>query len=158
MVKRLAAEIKADCSSTEPILVGVLKGASVLLSDLIRELDCPLQIDFVQTSSYGTRDTPAEQVSISTGLSGSIAGRDVVVVDGIIDRGKTVETLLEYLHSKGPASVRICTLLLREGSSAKFNVDYIGATIGAGFVVGYGMDYMERYRNLPAIYLMPEDS
>lgn len=158
MVRRLAGEIRADYSSKNPVLIGVLKGASVFLSDLAREIDFPLEIDFVQTSSYGKRSTstPSEKVAVSRELSGEITGRDVIVVDGIIDRGHTVSALLEHLHAKGPASVRICTLLLRDGKAHGFDIDYIGATIRDGFVVGYGMDYREHYRNLPAIYFMAD--
>lgn len=156
MVRRLAAEIRADYSSKNPVLIGVLKGASVFLSDLVREITFPLEMDFVQTSSYGRRSTPAEKITVSRELSGDITGRDIIVVDGIIDRGRTVSALLEYLHAKGPASVRVCTLLLRDGKTHGFDIDYIGATIRDGFVVGYGMDYKEHYRNLPAIYFLAD--
>lgn len=155
-VRRLAREIGADYSSKDPVLIGVLKGASIFLSDLVREIDFPLEMDFVQTSSYGTRSTPAEKVTVSRELSGDITGRDVIIVDGIIDRGKTVSTLLDHIRSKGPASVRICTLLLRDGKEHGFEIDYVGATIKNGFVVGYGMDYREHYRNLPAIYFLAD--
>jgi hypoxanthine phosphoribosyltransferase len=156
MVRRLAGEIRADYSSKDPVLIGVLKGASVFLSDLVREIAFPLEMDFVQTSSYGRRSTPAEKITVSRELSGDITGRNVIVVDGIIDRGNTVSALLEYLHAKGPASVRVCTLLLRDGKAHGFGIDYIGATIRDGFVVGYGMDYREHYRNLPAIYFLAD--
>lgn len=156
IVQRLAGEIRNDYAAKDPVLIGVLKGASVFLSDLIREIDAPLEIDFLQTSSYGKRDTPSEKVVIATDLSTDIRGRDVIVVDGIIDRGNTVRVLLEHLRAKGPASVRICTLLVRDSHSG-LSIDYAGATVKAGFVVGYGMDCREHYRNLPAIYFMSKD-
>ncbi|MBI5588053.1 MAG: hypoxanthine phosphoribosyltransferase [Deltaproteobacteria bacterium] len=154
IVRRLAKEIRSDYAAKDPVLIGVLKGACVFLADLAREIDSPLEIDFVQTSGYGKRDTPAEKVAVSRELSSDIKGRDVIVVDGIIDRGRTVAALLKYLSAKEPASVRICALLLRDGGAHEVNIDYVGATIKAGFVVGYGMDYRERYRNLPAIYFL----
>lgn len=156
MVQRLAKEIRSDYAAKDPVLIGVLKGACVFLADLAREIDSPLEIDFVQTSSYGKRDTPAEKASVSRELTSDIKGRDVIVVDGIIDRGRTMAALLEYLSAKGPASVRICALLLRADCGHEVDIDYVGATIKAGFVVGYGMDYRERYRNLPAIYYLAD--
>ena len=153
-VRKLASELRRDYSAKDPVLVGVLKGASVFLSDLAREADFPLEVDFVQTSSYGKRETPSPDITVSRELSGDISGRHVIVVDGIIDRGATVSALLEYIRAKNPASVSVCTLLLRDGSPKGFAVDYVGVVLEDGFVVGYGMDYRERYRNLPAIYFM----
>ena len=155
-VRRLASELRRDYSAKDPVLIGVLKGASVFLSDLAREADFPLEIDFVQTSSYGKRETPSPDITVSRELSGDISGRHVIIVDGIIDRGNTVAALLHYIRSKNPASVRICTLLLRDGSPKGFAVDYAGVVLKNGFVVGYGMDYRERYRNLPAIYFLAD--
>lgn len=153
IVKRLAREIERDYADRTPVLVGVLKGSFVFLSDLARELSIPVEVDFIRTLCYGTRDVPSDEVCIMKDIEMDIEGRDVLIVEDIVDRGVTVNAVMEHLGKKNPATLRFCALLLKEGAGA-FNIDYLGRTITGGFVVGYGMDYKERYRNLPGIYLI----
>ncbi len=152
IVERIAAEVRADYAGKEPVLVGVLKGAFVFLADLVRSLDMPVEIDFIQSESYGRRDVPAKDVLITKDVGIDLRGRHVIVVEDIIDTGNTVETVLRHLKAKGPASLRLCALILR--GTPKVKVDYSGKTVGRGFLVGYGLDFKERHRNLDAIYVI----
>lgn len=154
LVRSIAKDMRADFAGRNPVLIGVLKGAFVFLSDLIREIDMPLEVDFIQTSSYGRRDSPASEVVITRDVTAGISGRDVIIVEGIIDRGRTALALIEHLKAKGPATLALCSLLVRHGATAAVCADYTGAGVGEGFVAGYGMDYKERYRNLPGIYII----
>lgn len=154
IINRIARDIRADYAGKDPVLIGVLKGASVFLSDLIRAIKMPLEIDFVQTSSYGERDSPSEQVAIIKDITSDIRGREVILVEGIVDRGHTARELMKHFNEKEASSVRICTLLLREGGGKDVKPDYVGTRIDKGFVVGYGMDYKERFRYLPGIYIL----
>ncbi len=151
-IGRLAGEIRADYASRTPVLVGVLKGAFVFLADLVRALEMPVEVDFIRLSSYGTRDVPTPKAAITKDIELSVEGRDVLVVEDIIDRGTTIEAVMDHLEGKNPATLRLCTLLLKEGGGTGRKIDYIGKEIGDGFVVGYGMDYKERYRELRALY------
>ena len=154
IVKRLAGELRAEYRGKNPVLVGVLKGAFVFLTDLVRELNMPFEVDFVQTSSYGkTGDAPSEKVLITREITSVIRGRDAVIVEGIVDRGLTAGTVRRHIEGKGASSTRLCTLLKREGRP-EVRADYVGKVIGAGFVVGYGMDFGERYRELSGIYVI----
>jgi len=157
IVASIAAEIKQDYEGKNPVLLGVLKGAFVFMSDLVRALPgLPLEVDFIQAASYGERDEPAHEALIIRDLTTEIKGRHVIVVEGIIDRGRTMHAVCAHLLSKEPATLRLCALLLRESHKTGTVIDYVGKRIGDGFVVGYGMDYKGRYRNLPGIHLMPE--
>lgn len=157
IVRRLAAGINSDYSGRTPLLVGVLKGAFLFLSDLVRKLDIEHEIDFIQTSCYGHRDTPAADVLIVRDITADLSGRDVIIVEDIIDRGHTAKALMKYFSDRGAASIRLCTLLKREGGAPELKADYTGAIIGPGFVVGYGMDYKERLRGLPGLYTVQEE-
>ena len=154
IVSRLAAELNSDFKGRRPILVGVLKGSFLFLSDLARKLDIEHEVDFIQTSCYGLRDIPSDEVLILRDITADIRGRDVIIVEDIVDRGHTGRALRKYFANKGAAAIKICTLLRREGGCPDLKVDYTGATIDKGFVVGYGMDYKEGYRGLAALYLM----
>lgn len=154
IVARLASELNADFKGRRPILVGVLKGSFLFLSDLVRRLEIKHEVDFIQTSCYGLRDIPSDEVLILRDITADIRGRDVIIVEDIVDRGHTGRALRKYFSNRGAASIKICTLLLREGGCPDLEVDYTGAAIGKGFVVGYGMDYREGYRGLAALYLM----
>lgn len=152
MIRRLSAEIRADNPSSEAVIIGVMKGAFVFMADLVRELGPAFEVDFMQAASYGHRDTPSEEVRITSDISVDIKGRDVIVVEGIIDRGNTARAVVRHLDKKGPSSIRLCTLLLRKGHSHDLTVDYIGRQIEDGFVVGYGMDHREKYRGLKGLF------
>ncbi len=151
-VTELGAQLSADYAGRDPVLVSVLKGSIIFLADLVRAMPIPLSIDLMEVSSYGASTESSGQVRILKDLSTSIAGREVIVVEDIIDTGLTLNYLLRYLHDKGPASIRICCLLDKPARRlAEIEIDYRGFTIPDRFVIGYGLDYGERYRNLPYI-------
>lgn len=151
-VAELGAELARDYAGRDPVLVSVLKGSIIFLADLVREMEIPLSIDLMEVSSYGASTESSGQVRILKDLSSSIGGRDVVVVEDIIDTGLTLNYLLRYLHDKGPASIGICCLLDKPARRlAPIEIDYRGFTIADRFVIGYGLDYDERYRNLPYV-------
>jgi hypoxanthine phosphoribosyltransferase len=151
-VAELGAELARDYASRDPVLVSVLKGSIIFLADLVRAMPIPLSIDLMEVSSYGASTESSGQVRILKDLSTSISGREVIVVEDIIDTGLTLNYLLRYLHDKGPASIRICCLLDKPARRlAEIEIDYRGFTIPDRFVIGYGLDYGERYRNLPYI-------
>ncbi|WP_053351814.1 MULTISPECIES: hypoxanthine phosphoribosyltransferase [Leucobacter] len=145
----LAREIEADYTEEPPLLVGVLKGAVMVMADLARELRFHAQMDWMAVSSYGASTKSSGVVKILKDLDADITGRDVLIVEDIIDSGLTLSWLKENLESRGAKSVRICTML-RKPEALKVDVDvaYIGYDIPVEFVVGYGLDYAENYRNL----------
>ena len=151
-VAELGAQLAVDYAGRDPVLVSVLKGSIIFLADLVRAMPIPLSIDLMEVSSYGASTESSGQVRILKDLSTSIEGREVVVVEDIIDTGLTLNYLLRYLHDKGPASIKICCLLDKPARRlAEIEIDYRGFTIPDRFVIGYGLDYGERYRNLPYI-------
>ena len=151
-VAELGAQLAADYEGRDPVLVSVLKGSIIFLADLVRAMPIPLSIDLMEVSSYGSSTESSGQVRILKDLSTPIEGREVIVVEDIIDTGLTLNYLLRYLHDKGPASIRICCLLDKPARRlAPIEIAYRGFTIADRFVIGYGLDYAERYRNLPYI-------
>jgi hypoxanthine phosphoribosyltransferase len=151
-VAELGAQISSDYAGRDPVLVSVLKGALVFLADLMRAMDLRTSIDLMEVSSYGGATETSGQVRILKDLSKPIEGRDVIVVEDIIDTGLTLNYLLRYLADKGPASIKIVCLLDKPARRmAEIPIDYRGFTIPDRFVIGYGLDYDERYRNLPYI-------
>jgi len=151
-VAELGVELAHDYSDRQPVLVSVLKGSIVFLADLIRATELPLSLDLMELSSYGDATESSGQVRILKDLSGSIEGRDLIVVEDIIDTGLTLNYLLRYLHERTPASVHICCLLDKPARRlTDIHIDYRGFTIPDRFVVGYGLDFDEHYRNLPYI-------
>jgi len=151
-IAALAKEIDADYADREPVLVGVLKGAAMFMSDLARALERPCTMEFMAVSSYGSGTQSSGVVRILKDLDRDIAGQHVLIVEDIIDSGLTLSWLLRNLRSRSPASVSIVTLL-RKPEAVKVDVDvnYVGFDIANEFVVGYGLDYAERYRDLPYI-------
>ena len=151
-VKRLAAEIKKDYQGKNPLLVGVLKGSFVFMADLIRLLDFPIEVDFVRLSSYGRgRSTPGE-LKVVQGLRSRIRGRDVLVVEDIVDTGHSVAFLLDYLRKKKPASLKLCSLTSKPSRrQVSVDIDYLGFNVPDRFIVGYGLDWDEKFRYLPDI-------
>jgi hypoxanthine phosphoribosyltransferase len=151
-VSELGAQLNGDYAGLEPVLISVLKGSIVFLADLVRGMELPLSIDIMEVSSYGAATETSGQVRILKDLSNPIEGRHVIVVEDIIDTGLTLNYLLRYLREKGPASLRICCLLDKPARRlTEIPIDYVGFTIPDRFVVGYGLDYGERYRNLPYV-------
>ena len=151
-ITELARRIDADYADREPLLVGVLKGAVMFMSDLARALDRPSTMEFMAVSSYGTGTTSSGVVRILKDLDHDIAGRHVLIVEDIIDSGLTLSWLLKNLRSRHPASIEVVALL-RKPDAVKVHVPvtYVGFDIPNEFVVGYGLDYAERYRDLPYI-------
>ena len=150
-VAELGAQLSTDYAGRDPVLVSVLKGSLVFLADLMRAMDLPSSIDLMEVSSYAGTETSG-QVRILKDLSKPIEGRDVIVVEDIIDTGLTLNYLLGYLADRQPASIKICCLLDKPARRlADISIDYRVFTIPDRFVIGYGLDYEERYRNLPYI-------
>jgi hypoxanthine phosphoribosyltransferase len=151
-VAELGHQLTADYAGRDPVLVSVLKGALVFLADLMRAMDLPTSIDLMEVSSYGAETESSGQVRILKDLSRPIEGRDVIIVEDIIDTGLTLNYLLRYLWERQPASIAICCLLDKPARRlVEIPIDYTGFTIPDRFVIGYGLDYDERYRNLPYI-------
>jgi hypoxanthine phosphoribosyltransferase len=157
-VRELGIAIADDYRAKDVVLVSILKGALPFLADLMRQMPIPLALDFLEVSSYGEATESSGNVRILKDLAKSIEGRDVVVVEDILDTGQTLSYVIEHLRSKQPASVRLCTLLDKPARRiVPIQIDYRGFEIPDKFVVGYGLDYAERYRNLPFIgVLKPE--
>lgn len=154
-VKELGARITADYKGKELVLITVLRGSYIFMADLSRAIDLPCTIDFMSVSSYGKGTTSSGQVQITKDLSDEIAGKHVIVVEDILDSGNTLSYLLEILKARQPASVRLCTLLDKPERRVKdIQADYCGFTIPDAFVVGYGLDYAEKYRNLPYVGIL----
>jgi hypoxanthine phosphoribosyltransferase len=160
-IKELGAEITRDYTGRNPLLIGVLKGACFFLSDLLRAIDTRLSIEFMAISSYGSSTRTSGEVRIMKDLDVPIEGRDILVVEDIVDTGLTLSYLLANLKSRGAASVKLVALLDKyERREKDVEIDYLGFQIPDAFVVGYGLDYAERYRNLPFIAVLknPENA
>ena len=152
-IKQLGEQITEDYKDSVPLLVGVLKGAFIYMADLARSISLPVEFDFMAVSSYGNATKTSGVVRIVKDLDIDLSGRDVIVVEDIIDSGLTLNSLRKNLESRGPASLEICALLLRSGRQAsELGLKYVGFEIPPDFVVGYGLDVAERYRNLPDLW------
>ena len=151
-VAELGRQRSAEYAGRDPVLVSVLKGSIIFLADLIRSMDIPLSVDLMEVSSYGSGTETSGQVRILKDLSRSIEGREVIVVEDIIDTGLTLNYLLRYLGERNPSSISVCCLLDKPARRlAEIEIGYRGFTIPDRFVIGYGLDYDERYRNLPYV-------
>ena len=157
-VRELAEEIDRDYAGSDKLIcVGVLKGSVFFMVDLLKRLKTPLAIDFFQTSSYGSSTTPGE-VRIRKDLDLSVRGKDVLLIEDIVDTGWTLRTILDLLRFRGARSVKLCALLDKSPArEAEVRIDYRGFEIEKLFVVGYGLDYDEHYRNLPYIAVMDSE-
>jgi hypoxanthine phosphoribosyltransferase len=151
-VAKLATEIRQDYQGKQPLLIGILKGSFVFMADLIRELELPVEIDFVKLSSYGAGTKTSGKVKMVQGLKTPIKGRDVLVVEDIVDTGLTVSFLMEYLRKKKPASLKLCALTDKPARhKVPVTICYLGFTVPDKFIVGYGIDWNEKFRYLPDI-------
>ena len=151
-VKEIARQITADYAGKEIMFIGILRGSFVFMADLCRAIRLPCTLDFMSVSSYGAGTTSSGQVQITKDLSEDITGRHVIVVEDILDSGNTLSYLFQLLEARNPASLRLCTLLDKPSRRTKpISADYVGFTVPDEFVVGYGLDYDELYRNLPYI-------
>lgn len=152
-VSELGQQITTDYADTPPLLVGVLKGAMSFMSDLMREIELPVDVDFMAVSSYGAATRSSGVVRIVKDLDADLTGRHVLVVEDIVDSGLTLSYLRKYLGARKPASLEVCALLYKETAQrVEQTIRYVGFTIPNEFVVGYGLDVNERYRNLGGIY------
>jgi hypoxanthine phosphoribosyltransferase len=151
-VRELGAAITHDYEGRTPLLVGVLKGALVFVSDLARAIDLPVEFDFMAVSSYGNATKTSGVVRIVKDLDLDLVDRDVIIVEDIVDSGLTLSYLRRYLQARKPASLEVCALLVRGARDiAALDLRYVGFTLADEFVIGYGLDAAERYRNLPFI-------
>ncbi len=158
-ISELGAQIARDYAGRNPLLLGVLKGAFVFMSDLVRAIDLKLAVEFMAISSYGESTRSSGEVKIVKDLDVPIEGRDLIVVEDIVDTGLTLSYLLANLASRGAASVKLAALLNKqERRLREVPIDYLGFDIADAFVVGYGLDYAERYRNLPYIAVLKDPS
>lgn len=150
-LEKLAAEITRDYKDKNPLVIGILKGSFIFASDLVRRLDFPLEIDFIRLSSYGS-GTRAGALKMRQGVSVRVKDRHVLVVEDIVDTGHSVAFLMDYLGKKKPASLKLCVMTDKPSRrEAPVNIDYLGFTVPDKFIVGYGMDCDEKFRNLPYI-------
>jgi hypoxanthine phosphoribosyltransferase len=148
-IAALGKEITTDYAGRSPLLVGVLKGAFMFMADLAREIDLPIDFDFMAVSSYGSATRSSGVVRIVKDLDADVTDRDVLIVEDIIDSGLTLQYLRKNLQSRGPASIEVCALLVKEGlQKVDPQLRYVGFRIPPEFVIGYGLDVAERYRNL----------
>ncbi len=154
-IKELGREITHDYAGQEILVVGILKGAFIFMADLVREIDLPVQLDFMDVSSYGHSTVSSGEVRIMKDLEESIEGKNVLIVEDIIDTGLTLNYISEILKKRGPKSLRICCLLDKPSRrKSTIKPDYTGFSIEDLFIVGWGLDYAERYRNYPVIGIL----
>ena len=154
-VRELGEQLTADYAGKAPVLASVLRGSYIFMADLTRQVKLPITVDFMVLSSYGAGTTSSGQVEIRKDLSDSIEGKDLIIVEDILDSGNTLYYLRNVLQARHPASIRICTLLDKPDRRARpITADYVGFSIPDAFVVGYGLDYDEKYRNLPYIGIL----
>ncbi|MBN1632529.1 MAG: hypoxanthine phosphoribosyltransferase [Ignavibacteria bacterium] len=154
-IKDIAKEINKEYKNKVPVFIGVLNGAFVFMADLIREIKIDCEIDFYKLSSYGDRKISSGEVKSLKDLNCDITGRDVIVVEDIIDSGLSIKYIKEDIQKQNPKSLKIASLLFKEGvSNLYFDIDYIGFKIPNEFVVGYGLDYAQKYRNLKGIFVL----
>lgn len=154
-VKELARQISDDYRDKCPILIGVLNGAFIFLSDLIREMDIDCEVDFVKISSYGGGRVSTGQIKAKKQFDSHVDGRHVLIVEDIADSGRSIKFLERMFEGTQPASLKFASLLLKEGNAVvDFSLDYVGFTIPTKFVVGYGLDFDQKYRNLRDIYIL----
>ncbi len=154
-VAELGQEIRRDYQGRQPVLLGILNGAFIFMADLARAIDLELEIDFIRVASYGNSTSSSGQIRLTKEVELDIAGKDVLLVEDIVDTGTTIAWLQDYFTAHQAASVRICCLIdKQERREIEVAIDYRGFTVAEGFLVGYGLDYAEKYRNLPAVYVI----
>lgn len=156
-VKEVAGRISHDYAGRELIVIGILKGAFVFMADLIRELTIPCKIDFVRAASYGAGQETSGKVVMTKDIETSIKGKDILIVEDIVDTGLTLTYLVGWLKERNPRSLKVCAFLdKRKRRKVAFEADYVGFTMDDGFVVGYGLDFNEQARYLPEVYLVKQ--
>ncbi len=157
-VKELADKISADYSDLDPVIICILKGAVIFTCDLIKKMTIPVELDFMALSSYGYSTKSSGVVKIKKDIDSDISGRHIIIVEDIVDSGLTLKYIDEYFIKHNCASVKICALLDKpEAHKTDIDIDYLGFEVGNEFVVGYGLDYSQKFRNLPYIGILKEE-
>lgn len=152
-IKELGQRISHDFAHEDLIVVGVLNGAFIFTADLVREIDLPLEIDFIRVASYGSGNSSSGAISLTKDIERPVHGKQILLVEDIVDTGLTIHRLKEHFFELGASSVHICALIdKRERRELEVNIDYIGFEVAEGFLVGYGLDFAEQFRNLPDVY------
>jgi hypoxanthine phosphoribosyltransferase len=154
-VARLAQEISTDYADKRVVLIGVLKGAFIFLADLVRQLTIPAEIEFMRIASYGAHKESSGEITIKKDIDISLEGKDVLVIEDIVDTGLSLTFLLDHLRAHNPSSLKVCALVdKRSRREVEVQVDYTGFGMDDGFIVGYGIDFNEGYRALPEIFVV----
>lgn len=156
-VKELAAQITADYHDKTPIMIGILNGSFIFFADLIREMEIQAEVDFIKISSYANETRTSGTVRLLKDISCDITGRDVIVVEDIVDSGLSIDFLRRRLQGSQAKSVKFATLLIKAQTKLDFAIDYVGFTIPDKFVVGYGLDLAQKFRNLKSIYYLNQE-
>ena len=154
-VKELAGRISSDYAGKEPVLIGILNGVVFFFSDLVMEMNIPSKIDFIRAASYGSGTTTAGSIKLTKDVEIPIQGKDLIIVEDIVDTGLTLNYIVRRLEERGPESIRICALIDKlERRDEEVKIDYRGFHVEKGFLVGYGLDHDEKYRYLSDIYVL----
>ena len=157
-IREIGQQINTDYEGKVPVVIGILKGGFIFLSDLVRAITIPVEIDFLAISSYGAGTSSSGIVKIRKDIAIALAGRDVIIVEDIVDSGLSLQYIKDYIWKHKPASLRTCVLLDKpEAHKIETSFEYVGFEVGNEFVVGYGLDFGERYRNLPYIGILKEE-
>jgi len=157
-VRQIAKDITRDYKGKNPLIIGILKGSFIFIADLVRELRFPLEIEFIRLSSYGRGQTSSGKVKVLQKIAAKIKGRDVLIVEDIIDSGVTLNFLIDYILKKQPSSLKLCCLLDKVARRRiPVTIDYVGLIVPDKFLVGYGLDWDEKYRNLPDICCVEDE-
>ena len=156
-VQEMADQISKDYTGSDLIMIGILRGAFIFMADLIRAMNIPCKVDFVRVASYGAGTESFGKIVMTKDIETSICGRDILIVEDIIDKGLTLQYLTSWFKERNPHSLKVCAFLdKRKRRKVSFEADYVGFTIDDGFVVGYGLDYDEKYRFLPDVYIIKQ--
>lgn len=157
-INELAQQIIKDYQDTNPVIISILKGGFVFMADLVRSISIPIEIDFLAISSYGSGTSSSGVVKIKKDIDIDITGRDVIIVEDIVDSGLSLQYIRDYIGKHKPSSIKVCVLLDKpKAHKIDVSFEYVGFEIGTEFVVGYGLDYNEKYRNLPYIGILKEE-
>lgn len=155
MVRRLGASITKDFNGKNLIIIGVLRGSFIFMADLCRQIDLQFQIDFVRLHSYGAEKESSGTVQISKDIETDVHNKDVLIIEEIVDTGRTLDFLIDRLKASDPSSLKVAALLDKPSRRViPVQIDYLGATVGDKFLIGYGLDYNEQFRNLPSIHFL----
>lgn len=157
-ISEMGARISRDYAGKNPIIICILKGSAIFTADLARAIDIPVELDFMALSSYGSSTVSSGVVRIKKDIDADVSGRDIIIVEDIVDSGLTLKYINEYFQQHNPASVAICALLDKPNAhQTDLKIDYVGFEVGNDFVVGYGLDFNQKYRNLPYIGILKEE-